>query len=421
GEAALLDLLDEALAAQLVSERRGDGAGSYDFTHALIRQTLYGELSTPRRVLLHRQIGEALEALYGENLESHLSELAHHFYQAAPGGDVDKALDYATRAGDHAVELLAHEEAASHYEVALQALDLKDKPDDRQRYDLLMALGQAYTQASMPEQSLVTLEQAVDLADTLGEPLLLGEAAFCYGRAVARSAQDLAGGSLQILELGLRAMGEDQSALRSDLLSNLSMALPVTEQDRKLELAREAKELGGSVLATTSRRTGDRASSALRDALSETPGEVYGPNDPGENPFLGYLAWADQLVITADSETLLAEATSLGKPVYIYPLPQRLSFRLLRFFRELVLNGAMAEPLGPRGTGRPQRGLQRLCGRLIEHGLVRPSRDLELLHQDLISRGVALHFGTAGVVPSGPPLHELEDVAERVRSMMGVR
>ena len=186
-------------------------------------------------------------------------------------------------------------------------------------------------------------------------------------------------------------------------------------------LARVAKELGGSVLATTSRRTGDRASSAVRDALSETPGEVYGPDDPGENPFLGYLAWADQLVITADSESMLAEATSLGMPVYIYPLPQRLSFRLLRFFRELVRNRATAEPLGPRGTGRPQRGLERLCGRLIEHGFVRPSRDLELLHQDLIRRGVALRFGAAGVVPSGPPLRELDDVADRVRSMMGLR
>ncbi|MCH8162397.1 MAG: protein kinase, partial [Chloroflexi bacterium] len=91
-ETELVELVEEALAAQLIQERKGGQAGTYDFTHALIRQTLYGELSTPRRVMLHRQIGNALEAFYGAGVEAHLSELAHHFYQAAPGGDVDKAI-----------------------------------------------------------------------------------------------------------------------------------------------------------------------------------------------------------------------------------------------------------------------------------------------------------------------------------------
>jgi hypothetical protein len=51
-EATLLDALEEALAARLVREREGGHATSYEFTHALIRQTLYEELSAPRRVLL---------------------------------------------------------------------------------------------------------------------------------------------------------------------------------------------------------------------------------------------------------------------------------------------------------------------------------------------------------------------------------
>ena len=65
-----MHVLEEALAAQVVVERK-DRAGHYDFTHALIRQTLYGELSTPRRVLLHRQIGDALERLYGDGVDAH--------------------------------------------------------------------------------------------------------------------------------------------------------------------------------------------------------------------------------------------------------------------------------------------------------------------------------------------------------------
>jgi mitochondrial fission protein ELM1 len=173
------------------------------------------------------------------------------------------------------------------------------------------------------------------------------------------------------------------------------------------------------VLATTSRRTGEAATRALRGALASTPGELFAPADDGENPFLGYLAWADRFVITGDSESMLAEATSLGRPVAIFPLPERPSFRVLRFFREWVLRRATAEPAGPRGSGRPQRGLERLCGRLIENGFVRPARDLERLHDDLIARGVAYRLGEAGDA-CGPPLREADVVAERVRRLMGM-
>ena len=53
-EDRLLDLLDEALRALVIRERKDGATGIYEFTHALIRQTLYGELNTPRRVRLHR-------------------------------------------------------------------------------------------------------------------------------------------------------------------------------------------------------------------------------------------------------------------------------------------------------------------------------------------------------------------------------
>src|SRR5207249_7060993 len=53
------------------------------FSHALIRDVLYDELSPSRRVKLHREIGEALERLYARDPEPHLAELAHHFSEAA--------------------------------------------------------------------------------------------------------------------------------------------------------------------------------------------------------------------------------------------------------------------------------------------------------------------------------------------------
>ena len=96
----LLEALEEAMAARVIAElpRATD---QYWFSHALIRETLYEELSTTRRVRLHRQIGEALEEL---DAEGNLPQLAYHFAEAAPGGDVEKAVDYAERAAERAIE-----------------------------------------------------------------------------------------------------------------------------------------------------------------------------------------------------------------------------------------------------------------------------------------------------------------------------
>lgn len=147
-ENALLDLLDGALSAHVLrAEREG-----YAFAHPLIRETLYQALSAPRRRQLHRRTAEALEALYGADPEpQQLVELAHHYYQAAPGGDVEKAIDYAVKAGERAETLLAYEEAARLYETALSVLEIK-KPDENRAAliaDLRLKRGNAFASAGM--------------------------------------------------------------------------------------------------------------------------------------------------------------------------------------------------------------------------------------------------------------------------------
>ena len=66
----LLEVLEEAVAARIIAEVP-PVVGRYSFTHALIRETLYAELSTARRVRFHRQIGGVLESLYGTTPEPH--------------------------------------------------------------------------------------------------------------------------------------------------------------------------------------------------------------------------------------------------------------------------------------------------------------------------------------------------------------
>ena len=68
-EDELLDILDAAAAAALVREL-ADTPGHYNFAHALIQHTLYEDLGLTRRARAHRQVGEALEELCGDDPEA---------------------------------------------------------------------------------------------------------------------------------------------------------------------------------------------------------------------------------------------------------------------------------------------------------------------------------------------------------------
>ena len=80
----------------------------YRFAHALFQAYLYNGLSSGERRLLHGEIAAALEALYGDQAEAVVAQLAHH-YDA--GGRAEKAVEYALRAGDQARLAYANEEA----------------------------------------------------------------------------------------------------------------------------------------------------------------------------------------------------------------------------------------------------------------------------------------------------------------------
>ncbi|WP_206862187.1 ELM1/GtrOC1 family putative glycosyltransferase [Lysobacter changpingensis] len=80
---------------------------------------------------------------------------------------------------------------------------------------------------------------------------------------------------------------------------------------------RIAREEGGSVLATTSRRTPAHVGSSLRDRLRGVPGLIWTDGADGPNPYAGLLAWADRIVCTADSVNMLSEACATWVPVFV--------------------------------------------------------------------------------------------------------
>ena len=246
-EAQLLDRLEEALSAQLIAERKGELSDTYDFTHALIRQTLYDELSGPRRVLLHRQIGEALERLYAGNLDARLPELAHHFYQAAPGGDVQKAIDYASRAGDRAISAVAWEDAVGHYDRALQALELLPARDDPRQTELLLALGAALSGTGDRERSREAFTHAADVARRSGDVTAFATAAIgLAGPFPTLGVVDLA--AVGLLEEALELLPPGDSAPRATVKARLAQALYFGDQRQRMKgLGEEALEMARRV------------------------------------------------------------------------------------------------------------------------------------------------------------------------------
>jgi tetratricopeptide (TPR) repeat protein len=232
--------LEQASAAGLLVE---SGPGEHAFAHALVRQTIYAAHSSTRLARLHRQLGEALEAL--GDVDSHFEALAHHFAEAAADGEAVKAATYALSAGRQAITRLGYEDAAAHYERGLLALERATPPDDGRRCELLIGLAEARWSSGEMDEARGAARLAADLADMRGEPDLLARAALGFAGPVRFEFSPSATEPLiDLLKRALKSLGRPESALRARLLARLALALEYAGSDqRQPALAYEALEL----------------------------------------------------------------------------------------------------------------------------------------------------------------------------------
>lgn len=114
-----------------------------------------------------------------------------------------------------------------------------------------------------------------------------------------------------------------------------------------------ARARGGSLLVTTSRRTGPAAEAELARALQAVPHFLHRYGDAGANPYLGLLGVADAVVVTGDSASMMTEAAATGRPAFLFnlmPPPAKLA-RLQSRLEELghlrPLGGAGPDALPP--------------------------------------------------------------------------
>jgi mitochondrial fission protein ELM1 len=181
------------------------------------------------------------------------------------------------------------------------------------------------------------------------------------------------------------------------------------------EIMDHASALGGSLTIVTSRRSGAAAVAAMEEAAPEAAFHLWRRGQK-ENPYLAFLAQADILVVSGESESMLAEAAATGKPLLIYPIPEKPLSAKAR------LQGAIfSRAAEGRGT------LGRFCAGLIAGGWITPPRDLVLMHREMIAHGLAEAFGAAvkgarplpapAAGPGGGP-DDWQALLDRVRALV---
>jgi class 3 adenylate cyclase/tetratricopeptide (TPR) repeat protein len=287
----LMAAAGEAIAERLVTDL---GNGRYSFAHALVRDTLYEELTPPKRSALHERTGLAIEHVCGGNVEERLGELAHHFLEAAPRGDLAKAIDYAQRAGEQDMEQLAYEDAVDVYGRALEVLELMDEPDEATRCSLLLALGGAEAKSARVADARSAFERAAESARKLDDADSLVGAAI--GIAMMSDAGRLDEKLLALLDEALERIGSERTARRAALLSAKSAEMYWVDNDltESSQLVDEAIEIAREVDAPAS----------LAAALQRKIFIPSGPGAPRER-----LKLADEMLelgqATGNRETVL--------------------------------------------------------------------------------------------------------------------
>ena len=173
-----------------------------------------------------------------------VSELAHHYGEAA-AADPEKAVEYATRAGDQAYAALAADDAVHWYGLALEHLE-GESDDVATRVGLLTRLGRAEF-SSGSGGSRDRIREAARQAHDAGLDLELAEALLVHTRTSFDQEQESDPEQIELLEHAMERLA-DEPALRARIMGKLAIELLYTgDVERRTELLREAREIAATV------------------------------------------------------------------------------------------------------------------------------------------------------------------------------
>ncbi len=231
---ALLRRIEEALAARVIEEM--ERPGHYQFTHALMQDTLLDEISTTRRIRLHGQIGEALEQRWGEGADERAARLAPHFVESATLTQTHaaKAVHYSKLAAEQAEVQSGWAEAARHYDNAASLVSEASDGLGEDEAALLFAAGCAARSAGSQRVAWRSFMRAIVVFRARGEPTGIARATL-EAMQINAPPQRL----LTLADQALEELGDADPRLTATLLArmlgDLSLTAFIAEQREQLE------------------------------------------------------------------------------------------------------------------------------------------------------------------------------------------
>ncbi|MCC5574163.1 AAA family ATPase [Microtetraspora sp. AC03309] len=240
----VLDVLDAAVQARLLTER----GLVYRFAHDIVRDVLRDGLAPLRRRRLHARVAAVLE-----RRGTHLAELAHHYREGLViAGMAGKAIEYARQAAAHATAQFAYEDAAEQLSHAVLLTGQLPVTDLALKCDLLLDLAEAQSAAGMSIRVRASLDEAAEIAESLGDDERLARAVLGFSDPLAWAMYEewVAGDALAgRIERALRAHAGADSPWRPQLLAAAavtgSFTRPVGDSVAlAAEAVREARDRG---------------------------------------------------------------------------------------------------------------------------------------------------------------------------------
>jgi len=174
-EEQLLLLMKELISIQFVQEL---SAEQFVFRHALTQQSVYTQLLSRERRLLHRMLAQVLEELYTSSptlQEVYLEDLAYHCYEA---GMWEQALVYTQEVGEKALALYAQQAAIEHF---TRAVDAEHHLSTTSSPRLYLARGRAYDTLGEFESALSDYKHALEAARITQDSLMEWQSLIAIG------------------------------------------------------------------------------------------------------------------------------------------------------------------------------------------------------------------------------------------------